>query len=113
MGPDGGGAPERRSRRGDRRGLRLFRDFQGKFKDAGVNQFGSGWAWLVLDGGGLAVVSTANQDNPISDGKTPLLGVDVWEHAYYLTTRTAAPTTWTPGGTRSTGTRVADRYASA
>ena len=53
-------------------------------KNAGVNQFGSGWSWLVHDGSGLAVVSTANQDNPISDGKTPLLGVDVWEHAYYL-----------------------------
>ena len=49
-----------------------------------MNRFGSGWAWLVHDGSGLAVVSTANQDNPISDGKTPLLGVDVWEHAYYL-----------------------------
>ena len=53
-------------------------------KDAGVNRFGSGWSWLVHDGSGLAVVSTANQDNPISDGQTPLLGVDVWEHAYYL-----------------------------
>src|SRR5207253_1735391 len=54
------------------------------FKNAGVNRFGSGWAWLVHDGSGLAVVSTANQDSPISDGQTPLLGVDVWEHAYYL-----------------------------
>jgi Fe-Mn family superoxide dismutase len=53
-------------------------------KDAGVNQFGSGWAWLVHDGSGVAVVSTPNQDNPLTDGKTPLLGVDVWEHAYYL-----------------------------
>jgi Fe-Mn family superoxide dismutase len=49
-----------------------------------VNQFGSGWSWLVHDGSGLVVVSSANQDNPISGGKTPLLGVDVWEHAYYL-----------------------------
>jgi Fe-Mn family superoxide dismutase len=61
-----------------------FADFQSKLKDAGVNQFGSGWAWLVHDGSGLAVTSTANQDNPLTDGKTPLLGVDVWEHAYYL-----------------------------
>ena len=61
-----------------------FGDFQAKFKEAGVNQFGSGWSWLVHDGSGLAVVSTPNQDNPLSDGKTPLLGVDVWEHAYYL-----------------------------
>jgi superoxide dismutase, Fe-Mn family len=61
-----------------------FSDFQAKLKEAGVNQFGSGWSWLVHDGSGLAVVGTPNQDNPISSGKTPLLGVDVWEHAYYL-----------------------------
>jgi Fe-Mn family superoxide dismutase len=61
-----------------------FDDFKAQFKAAGVGRFGSGWAWLVHDGSGLAIVSTANQDNPISDGKTPLLGVDVWEHAYYL-----------------------------
>ena len=53
-------------------------------KETGVNQFGSGWSWLVLDGSALAVVGSANQDNPISNGQTPLLGVDVWEHAYYL-----------------------------
>ena len=61
-----------------------FADFQTKVKAAGVGQFGSGWAWLVHDGSGLAVVGSPNQDNPISQGKTPLLGVDVWEHAYYL-----------------------------
>ena len=52
--------------------------------DAGVKRFGSGWSWLVWDGTGLAVLSTANQDSPISEGKTPLFGIDVWEHAYYL-----------------------------
>jgi superoxide dismutase, Fe-Mn family len=52
--------------------------------DAGVKRFGSGWTWLIHDGTGLNVVSTANQDSPISDGQTPLLGIDVWEHAYYL-----------------------------
>ena len=51
---------------------------------AANGRFGSGWAWLVKKGSGLAVVSTANQDNPMSDGMTPVLGVDVWEHAYYL-----------------------------
>jgi Fe-Mn family superoxide dismutase len=61
-----------------------FADFQAKLKAAGVGQFGSGWAWLVHDGSSLAVLGTPNQDNPISSGKTPLLGVDVWEHAYYL-----------------------------
>ena len=52
--------------------------------DAAINQFGSGWGWLVKDGSSLAVVSTANQDSPLLQGQTPLLGVDVWEHAYYL-----------------------------
>jgi Fe-Mn family superoxide dismutase len=52
--------------------------------DAGVKRFGSGWTWLVVDGGTLAVTSTANQDTPLSEGKTPILGIDVWEHAYYL-----------------------------
>jgi Fe-Mn family superoxide dismutase len=84
MSPDGGGDPS-----GDLAsaiedafgGLDAFKE---EFKDAGINRFGSGWAWLVHDGSGLAVLSTANQDSPISDGQTPLLGVDVWEHAYYL-----------------------------
>ena len=61
------------------------------FKAAGVNQFGSGWAWLVKDADGLAVVSTANQDNPVTAGKAPLLGVDVWEHAYYLNYQNRRP----------------------
>lgn len=52
--------------------------------DAGVKRFGSGWTWLAVDGGKLVVVSTPNQDSPVMDGKTPLLGIDVWEHAYYL-----------------------------
>ena len=52
--------------------------------DAGVKRFGSGWTWLVLDGDSLAVTSTPNQDSPLSEGKTPILGIDVWEHAYYL-----------------------------
>jgi Fe-Mn family superoxide dismutase len=59
-------------------------DMKAKMKETGVNQFGSGWSWLVHDGSGLAILGTPNQDNPLSAGKTPLLGVDVWEHAYYL-----------------------------
>lgn len=58
--------------------------FKEKFAAAAAARFGSGWAWLVVDGDKLDVVSTANQDNPITDGKTPILGLDVWEHAYYL-----------------------------
>ena len=52
--------------------------------DAGIKRFGSGWSWLVWDGTGLAVLSTPNQDSPVMEGKTPLFGIDVWEHAYYL-----------------------------
>jgi superoxide dismutase, Fe-Mn family len=84
MSADGGGAPEGALGEAIASTFGSFSDFQAKLKEAGVNQFGSGWSWLVHDGSGLAVVGTPNQDNPISDGKTPLLGVDVWEHAYYL-----------------------------
>jgi superoxide dismutase, Fe-Mn family len=84
MSPDGGGEPEGDLASAIDDAFGSFDDFKSTMKDAGVGQFGSGWAWLVHDGSGLAVVSTPNQDNPITDGKTPLLGVDVWEHAYYL-----------------------------
>ncbi|HEV3095386.1 MAG TPA: superoxide dismutase [Solirubrobacteraceae bacterium] len=84
MSPNGNGEPSGALGDAIASAFGSFADFQGKLKEAGVNQFGSGWSWLVHDGSGLAVVGTPNQDNPISDGKTPLLGVDVWEHAYYL-----------------------------
>ncbi|HUZ29613.1 MAG TPA: superoxide dismutase [Solirubrobacteraceae bacterium] len=84
MSPDGGGQPDGPLADAINSAFGSLDDFKGKLKDAGVNQFGSGWAWLVHDGSGLSVVSTPNQDSPISTGKTPLLGVDVWEHAYYL-----------------------------
>ena len=84
MSPDGGGEPDGALADAINSAFGSFSDFQTKFKETGVNQFGSGWAWLIHDGSGLAVVGTPNQDNPISEGKTPLLGVDVWEHAYYL-----------------------------
>jgi Fe-Mn family superoxide dismutase len=84
MSPDGGGEPEGALADAIDSAFGSFDKFQADLKDAGVNRFGSGWSWLVHDGSSLAVLSTANQDNPISDGKTPLLGVDVWEHAYYL-----------------------------
>ena len=65
-------------------GFGSFDAFKSEFEKAAVGRFGSGWAWLVRRGDGLAVVSTANQDNPLSDGLTPIMGIDVWEHAYYL-----------------------------
>ena len=61
-----------------------FEEFQKEFENAGKTQFGSGWAWLVVDNGKLAVTKTANQDSPLTKGQIPILGVDVWEHAYYL-----------------------------
>jgi len=84
MSPDGGGEPEGDLGAAIDAAFGGFDAFKDELKNAGVNRFGSGWAWLVHDGSGLAVVSTANQDSPISEGQTPLLGVDVWEHAYYL-----------------------------
>lgn len=65
--------------------------FKEKFATEAANRFGSGWAWLVMDGEKLDVMSTANQDNPISSGKTPILGLDVWEHAYYLNYQNKRP----------------------
>lgn len=84
MGPKGGGEPTGDVAKGINSAFGDFATFKAQFKAAGVGRFGSGWAWLVVDGGKLAIVSTPNQDNPISDGKGPILGVDVWEHAYYL-----------------------------
>lgn len=87
--------------------------FKEQFEAAGVNQFGSGWAWLVLDGGELAITSTANQDNPITDGKTPLLGNDVWEHAYYLTYKNVRPNYLKAWWDVVNWDVVAERYAAA
>jgi Fe-Mn family superoxide dismutase len=66
-------------------------DLKTAVNDAGVKRFGSGWTWLVWDGTGLAVKSTPNQDTPVMDGETPLLGIDVWEHAYYLNYQNRRP----------------------
>lgn len=84
MSPNGGGNPEGELAKKIEEDLGGLGKFKEEFKKAALGQFGSGWAWLVLDNGKLKVVSTANQDNPISQGKKPLLGIDVWEHAYYL-----------------------------
>jgi superoxide dismutase, Fe-Mn family len=84
MAPNAGGAP-----RGELAGaidsaFGSFDAFKAEFEKAANGRFGSGWAWLVKKDNGLAIVSTANQDNPLSDGMTPVMGIDVWEHAYYL-----------------------------
>ena len=85
MSPDGGGEPSGELADAINSAFGSFDAFKGEFKEAGITQFGSGWAWLVKNSdGSVAVTKTPNQDSPILSGQTPLLGVDVWEHAYYL-----------------------------
>ena len=84
MSPGGGGAPGGSLAGAIDSTFGGFDAFKELFSQAGMTRFGSGWAWLLWDGTGLAVRSTANQDSPIMDSQTPLLGLDVWEHAYYL-----------------------------
>ena len=85
MSPDGGGTPTGDLGDAIDEQFGSFDAFQDAFIDAATGRFGSGWAWLVVDSGGyLSIMSTANQDSPITKGYTPILGLDVWEHAYYL-----------------------------
>ncbi len=113
LSPTGGGAPEGALGAAIDAAFGSFDDFKAKFKDAGVNQFGSGWAWLVHDGSGLAITSTPNQDNPISAGQTPLLGVDVWEHAYYLRYQNKRPDYLDAVWNVINWAKVAELYAAA
>jgi Fe-Mn family superoxide dismutase len=84
MGPKGGGEPSGTLAEAIKSTFGDVAAFKAKIKEAGLGRFGSGWSWLVLQNGKLQVVSTANQDSPYMNGQTPILGVDVWEHAYYL-----------------------------
>jgi Fe-Mn family superoxide dismutase len=84
MSPKGGGEPTGTLAEAIKSTFGDFAAFKGKIKEAGLGRFGSGWAWLVLHNGKLQIISTANQDSPYMNGQTPVLGVDVWEHAYYL-----------------------------
>jgi superoxide dismutase, Fe-Mn family len=84
MSPDGGGEPSGVLARATHKTLHSLDELKKLVNDTGVKRFGSGWSWLVYDGTGLAVYSTANQDSPISNSDVPLLGIDVWEHSYYL-----------------------------
>jgi len=113
MSPDSGGQPEGELATAVESAFGSFSDFQAKLKETGVNQFGSGWAWLVLDGSGLAIVGSANQDSPISDGKAPLLGVDVWEHSYYLKYQNRRPDYIDAWWNVVNWSKVAERFATA
>jgi Fe-Mn family superoxide dismutase len=111
MSPSGGGEPSGSLADAIASTFGSFSDFQAKLKETGVTQFGSGWSWLVHDGSGLAVVGTPNQDNPISDGKTPLLGVDVWEHAYYLKYQNKRPDYLDAWWSTVDWSKVAERFS--
>ncbi|MHB8470062.1 MAG: superoxide dismutase, partial [Gaiellaceae bacterium] len=91
MGPGGGGAPGGDLAAAIDETFEGFDQFKTLISDGGVKRFGSGWSWLVWDGTGLAAYSTPNQDSPIMQGDVPLLGIDVWEHAYYLTYQNKRP----------------------
>lgn len=91
MSPNGGGAPAGALADAINATFGSFDAFKEKFSTAAKTRFGSGWAWLVVNNGALEVFSTANQDSPLMDGKTPILGLDVWEHAYYLNYQNRRP----------------------
>jgi Fe-Mn family superoxide dismutase len=91
MGPNGGGEPSGAVASAIDEAFGSFKDFQEKFGAAATNHFGSGWAWLVTGNGSLDVISLPNQDSPLMEGRTPILGLDVWEHAYYLNYQNKRP----------------------
>jgi Fe-Mn family superoxide dismutase len=113
LSPDGGGAPSGDLAAAIDEAFGSFDAFKEQFEAAGVNQFGSGWAWLVLDGGKLAITSTPNQNSPLTDGKTPLFGNDVWEHAYYLKYQNKRPDYLKATWNVVNWDKVAERYAAA
>jgi Fe-Mn family superoxide dismutase len=113
MSPDGGGAPDGDLAAAIDAAFGSLDAFKEQFEAAGVGRFGSGWAWLVLDGGELKITSTANQDSPLTDGQAPLLGNDVWEHAYYLSYQNRRPDYLKAWWNVVDWAVVAERYAAA
>jgi Fe-Mn family superoxide dismutase len=113
MSGDGGGEPSGDLADAIADAFGSFDAFKEKFEAAGVAQFGSGWAWLVLDGGELKVTSSANQDNPVTNGQTPLVGNDVWEHAYYLKYNNRRPEYLKAWWNVVDWAKVGERYAAA
>jgi len=114
MGPGKGGEPTGDLAAAINSAFGNFAGFKEKFAAAGVGRFGSGWAWLIADkGGAVSITSTPNQDNPISQGKTAILGVDVWEHAYYLNYQNRRPDYIAAWWNVVNWDEVAKRYAAA
>jgi superoxide dismutase, Fe-Mn family len=113
MAPGAGGAPDGALAQAIDSVFGSFESFQSSLKETGVNQFGSGWSWLVHNGSELAIVGTPNQDSPISSGSTPLLGVDVWEHAYYLKYQNRRPDYIDAWWNVVNWGKVAERFAAA
>jgi superoxide dismutase, Fe-Mn family len=113
MSPDGGGEPEGDLADAINDTFGSVDALKKAVNDGGVNRFGSGWSWLVHDGTGLAVYSTANQDSPIMQSDEPLLGIDVWEHAYYLKYQNRRPDYLEAWWNVVNWPTVAERYATA
>ena len=111
MGPNGGGQPSGPLAEAINSAFGSFDNFKAEINKAGAGRFGSGWAWLVADGSGnLSITSTPNQDSPLMDGKTPILGVDVWEHAYYLKYQNRRPDYLAAWWNTVNWDKVAERY---
>lgn len=113
MGPNAGGEPSGDLAAAIKRDFGSFEEFKKLFTDAAIKRFGSGWAWLSFDKGKLIVESTANQDSPIMEGRYPLLGIDVWEHAYYLHYQNRRPDYVAAFFNVINWNAVADRFAAA
>jgi len=113
MGPNGGGAPSGDLGAAIDAAFGSFDNFKAQLKASGIGRFGSGWAWLVSNGGTLSITSTPNQDTPLMEGKTPILGIDVWEHAYYLKYQNLRPNYIDAWFNAVDWSKVAARYAAA
>ena len=113
MSPDGGGEPSGELADAITQAFGSFDDFKSQFEANGVAQFGSGWTWLVLHGGELKLTKTPNQDSPLLEGQTPLLGNDVWEHAYYLKYQNKRPDYLKAWWNTVNWAEVAQRYGAA
>jgi Fe-Mn family superoxide dismutase len=113
MSPNGGGEPQGELGDAINSTFGSLESLIEQVNDAGVKRFGSGWTWLVVDGGTLAVTSTPNQDTPLSEGKTPVLGIDVWEHAYYLKYQNRRPDYLTAWWNVANWPEVARRFETA